>query len=106
MDLIKSMSKKLCMHSNVYFRSNPLTGTTYSGKICNPSDKQDSDAQTKAKNRFIKVTAAVRLILQDPEQKKKLDAEFKAQSKIGSLFGYAMHKLNGNYDDNGDKIGG
>ena len=26
------------------------------------------------------------------------------ETKYGSLFGYAMHKLNGNYDENGDLI--
>jgi len=33
-------------------------------------------------------------------------AEYKAQHAYGSLFGYAMHKLNGNYDQNGDLISG
>jgi hypothetical protein len=38
------------------------------------------------------------------EQKTQLVAEYNAQNKIGTLFGYAMHKLNGNYDQNGDLI--
>ena len=73
---------------------------------CNPSDKEPSAAQIAAKARFAKVVAAVRAILADPTEKAKLQAEYKAQTKIGSIFGYAMHKLNGNYDENGDKIGG
>ena len=104
MELIKSMSKKVCMHSDVYFRTNKQTGVTYSGKLCNPSEKDPSADQVKAKGRFAKVVAAVRTILSDPTEKAKLMAEFKAQFKIGSLFGYAMHKLNGNYDENGDLI--
>ena len=103
MALIESMRKKVCMHSDVYFRTNKQTGKTTTGKLCNPSDKADSEAQTKA--RFAKVVAAVRTILNDPTEKAKLQAEYKSQTKIGSLFGYAMHKLNGDYDDNGDKIG-
>ena len=106
MALIESMSKKVCMHSDVYFRTNKQTGATYTGKLCNPSDKAPSAAQTAAKARFAKVVAAVRAILADPTEKAKLQAEYKSQTKIGSLFGYAMHKLNGNYDENGDKIGG
>ena len=106
MALIESMSKKVCMHSDVYFRTNKQTGATYTGKLCNPSDKAPSAAQTAAKARFAKVVAAVRAILADPTEKAKLQAEYKAQTKIGSIFGYAMHKLNGNYDENGDKIGG
>jgi len=105
MELIKSMSKKVCMHSDVYFRTDKQTGETYTGKVCNPSDQEPSAAQIAAKARFAKVVAAVRAILADPTEKAKLKAEYKAQTKIGSLFGYAMHKLNGNYDANGDKIG-
>ena len=68
------MRKKVCEHSDVYFRTNRRTGKVTTGKLCYPSDKAPSAAQVAAKAR--------------------------------SLFGYAMHKLNGNYDENGDKIGG
>ena len=106
MALIESMSKKVCEHSDVYFRTNKQTGKTTTGKLCNPSTKEPSAAQIAAKARFAKVVAAVRTVLADPTEKAKLQAEYKAQNKIGSLFGYAMHKLNGNYDANGDLIGG
>ena len=82
------------------------TGKTFTGKLCNPSNQEPSAAQIAAKARFAKVVAAVRAILADPTEKAKLKAEFKSQTKIGSLFGYAMHKLNSQYDQNGDKIGG
>ena len=105
MALIESMSKKVCEHSDVYFRTNKKTGKVYTGKLCNPSTKEPSENQTKAKARFTKVQAAVRAILAgSSEQKTQLVAEYKAQNKIGTLFGYAMHKLNGNYDANGDLI--
>lgn len=103
--LIESMRKKICMHSDVYFRTNKQTGKTTTGKLCNPSDKAPSVQQIAARARFSKVAAAVRTILADPTEKAKLQAEFKSQTKYGSLFGYAMHKLNGNYDANGDLIG-
>ena len=106
MALIESMKKKVCEHSDVYFRTNKRTGKVTTGKLCNPSTKAPSAAQTKAKERFAKVVAAVRTILADPTEKAKLEKEFKAQTKVGSLFGYAMKKLNSNYDSNGDLIGG
>ena len=106
MALIESMRKKVCEHSDVYFRTNKQTGKTTTGKLCNPSAKEPSAAQIAAKERFRKVQAAVRTILADPTEKAKLQAEYKAQTKFGSLFGYAMHKLNGNYDQNGDLING
>ena len=105
MALIESMSKKVCMHSNVYFRTNKQTGVTYSGKLCNPSTEEPSAAQMAAKARFTKVVTAVRQILSDPAEKAKLKTEFKSQHRIGSLFGYAMHKLNSDYDAEGNKIG-
>ena len=97
MALIESMKKKVCEHSD----------KVYTGKLCNPSTKEPSAAQTAAKARFTKVTAAVRAILAgSSEQKTQLVAEYNSQTKYGSLFGYAMHKLNGNYDQNGDLING
>lgn len=105
MALIESMRKKVCQHSDVYFRVNKQTGKVTTGKLCNPSDAEPSENQIKAKNRFKKVQAAVRLVLADPTEKAKLKAEYKAQTKYGSLFGYAMHKLNDQYDANGDPVG-
>ena len=106
MALIESMKKKVCGHSDVYFRTNKKTGKVTTGKLCNPSTKEPSAAQIAAKARFAKVSAAVRAILAGTsEQKTQLVAEYNAQNKIGSLFGYAMHKLNGNSDQNGDPIG-
>ena len=106
MALIESMKKKVCEHSDVYFRTNKQTGKVTTGKLCNPSTKEPSAAQSAAKARFTKVQAAVRTVLSDATEKAKLQAEFEAQHTYGSLFGYAMHKLNGNYDQNGDLIGG
>ena len=107
MALIESMKKKVCEHSDVYFRTNKKTGKVYTGKLCNPSTKEPSAAQIKAKARFAKVSAAVRTILAgSSEQKTALVTAYKAQHKYGSLFGYAMHKLNDQYDENGDLING
>ena len=103
MALIESMKKKVCEHSDVYFRTNKQTGKVTTGKLCNPSEKEPSAAQIKAKERFAKVQAAVRTVLENPTEKAKLQAEYKSQTKIGSLFGYAMHKLNSQYDQNTDR---
>ena len=63
-------------------------------------------ARTNRPVRPSPASSATRRTKADPTEKAKLKAEFKAQTKIGSLFGYAMHKLNSQYDQNGDKIGG
>ena len=106
MALIESMKKKVCMHSDVYFRTNKQTGKVTTGKLCYPSNQPASTQQAAVRARFVKVAAAVRAILADPTEKAKLKAEFKAQHTYGSLFGYALHKLNSNYDSNGDLIAG
>ena len=103
-DLIDNISKKVCMHSKFAFRTNKQTGKVSTFKICHPSEKEPSQQQIAVRNRFVKVVAAVRAILADATEKAKLEAEFRSQQKIGSLFGYAMHKLNKNYDANGDLI--
>ena len=105
MALIESMKKKVCEHSDVYFRTNKQTGKVTTGKLCNPSTKAPSASQTANKARFAKVVAAVRAILETPAKKAELEAGYKKQHRYGSLFGYAMAKLNGNYDQNGDLIG-
>lgn len=104
MALIESMSKKVCMHSDTYFRTNRQTGKVTTGKLCYPSTKEPTASQIAVKARFVKVAAAIRTLLTDATEKAKLQAEYKAQHKYGSLFGYAMHKLNDNYDGNGDLI--
>ena len=107
MALIESMKKKVCEHSDVYFRTNKKTGKVYTGKLCNPAAKEPSVNQTAARARFAKVSAAVRAILAgSSEQMTQLVAEYNAQNKIGWLRGYAMKTLNGNYDQNGDLING
>ena len=45
MALIESMRKKVCMHSDVYFRTNKQTGKTFTGKLCYPSNQEPSAAQ-------------------------------------------------------------
>ncbi len=68
MALIESMKKKVCEHSDVYFHTNKKTGKVYTGKLCNPSTKPASAAQTAAKARFAKVAAAVARAVQARKQ--------------------------------------
>ena len=103
-DLAKAMSGKICMHSDFYYRYNRQTLRTSSGRICNPSDKAPSEAQTAAKARFKKVAAAIRTVLANPTDHAKYLAQFRKQTTYGSLFGYVFAMLNANYDDKGDPI--
>lgn len=102
--IIQSMSGKVCEHSDMYFRTNRQTGTVSTGKVCYPSDSNPTEAQVKAQNRFSKISAAIHLLLEDPEHKAKYEAGYKAQHRIGTLFGYVFAKINHQYDKNGDPI--
>jgi hypothetical protein len=91
----------------MYFRTNKVTGQTFTAKLCYPYTGPASEQQGFARDRFAKVTAAVRTRLSElsVNDKKALVAEYKSQHKIGSLFGYAMHKWDNEYDQSGDLIG-
>ena len=104
--IIETMSGKVCMHSDMYFRTNKQTSKVHTGKLCNPSTKAPSAAQIAVRNRFKKVAAAVRTRLETPATLAAITAEYKAQTSIGSLFGYAFHKWKDEYDQNGDLING
>jgi hypothetical protein len=106
-DLVKAMSKKICMHSDTYFRRNKITGATFSGKICNPYDGPDSADQIAVKNRFKVMQANIRarIAALTATERAKLDDEFHAQTQIGTFYGYCYHLWNSEYDASGQLIG-
>ena len=103
-ETVKSMSGKVCKHSEIYFRTNKQTGKTVTGKLCNPSDAEPTEAQLKVKTRFTKLTEAARVIMADPEQRAKYEKAYLKQRRIGSLMGYIVHKIKHLYDENGELI--
>ena len=101
---IGSMSGKVCEHSDMYFRTNKQTLKTVTGKLCNPSEAEPTEAQIKVQNRFAKITDAARAIMADPEQRAIYEPAYKKQHRIGSLMGYIVKRIKNNYDENGDLI--
>lgn len=102
--IVQSMSGKVCEHSDMYFRTNKQTQKVSTGKICNPSDAEPTEAQMKVKARFAKVSAAVDQLLSDPAEREKWSKSYLAQHKYGSLKGYVFAKINRQYDEDGEKI--
>ena len=103
-DTVKSMSGKVCEHSDMYFRSNKQTDKVVTGKICNPSEAEPSEAQLRVQNRFAKLADAARAILADPEQRTKYETAYRKQRRVGSLLGFVIKKIKSQYDENGDPI--
>ena len=102
--IIRSMSGKVCEHSDMYFRTNRQTQVVYTGKICQTKDAEPTEAQLRVQERFAKISAAVDELLTDPAERSKWLRKYLKQHKIGSLRGYVFAKTNHLYDENGEKI--
>ncbi len=102
--IIRSMSGKVCEHSDMYFRTNRRTQVVYTGRICYPSEAEPSEAQLRVKERFAKIVAAVDELLAEPAERTKWQSNYLKQHKIGSLRGYVFSMINHLYDENGEKI--
>ena len=103
-ETVKSMSGKVCEHSDMYFRTNKQTDKVVTGKLCNPSEAEPSEAQLKVQTRFTKLNEAARAILADPEQRAKYETAYRKQRRVGSLLGYVIKKIKSQYDENGELI--
>lgn len=62
MALIESMSGKVCMHSDVYFRTNKRNGNVTSGKLCNPFQGEPTTAQQATRTNFASAVATAKAI--------------------------------------------
>ena len=100
-DLIKSLSRKYCMHSDTYFRTNKHNGKVYTGKLCNPYAGVPTPEQTANRTKFATVAATARAILAaqqsdaDPTNYNKLvryQKEYKSDTTAGSLYGLIFSK--------------
>ncbi len=100
MGLIESMSGKVCMHSDVYFRTNKRNGNVSSGKLCNPFDGEPTADQVEVRTNFATAAATAKAIVHatatDTENYAKLQ-EYKAaydnnRSFGGNLYSYIFTK--------------
>lgn len=100
MALIESMSGKVCMHSDVYFRTNKRNGNVTSGKLCNPFDGEPTANQVEVRSNFATAAATAKAIVHatatDTQNYAKLQ-EYKAsydnaRSFGGNLYSYIFTK--------------
>ena len=91
-DTIKSMSGKVCEHSDIYFAKKGKT--LYTGKRCNPRDLDKnpySEAELARHNKFAQVREAMAALT--PEQMAEYQAAFeKYPGKYSTLNGYIFAK--------------
>ena len=51
-EIIASMSGKVCQHGDTYFATNKQTGRVYTGKLCNPSTAEPTAKQIQVRENF------------------------------------------------------
>ena len=83
-EVLKSLSGKVCGHSDMYFAEKK--GTRYTGKICNPRTKAYSADELARQSKFAAATAAVKALTS--EQKAAYAEAFAGQKKYKTLYGY------------------
>ena len=77
---------KVCKHTQIIYKK--LRQTNFTSQICNPRTKPFTEAELARQAKFKQAAAAVKLILNDDTQRATAEAEFKAQSKYQTLYGY------------------
>lgn len=94
MDLLLSLSGKLCGHSDVYFANRK--GTHYTGKICNPYKGEPSVLQIAQRNKFKQVQLALAALTE--EQKAAYEVAFRKQNDYKTLRGFMFAQEYANID--------
>jgi hypothetical protein len=84
MELIESLSGKVCGHSDMYFANRK--GTLYTGKICNPYKGEPSALQIAQRNKFKQVLTAIAALT--AEEKATYAVDFRKQKEYNTLRGY------------------
>lgn len=84
MELIASLSGKVCGHSNKYFAVR--YGTQYTGTICNPYTGEPTEKQIAVREKFKQTYTAMAALTE--EQKAEYETAFRRQKKYRSLRGY------------------
>lgn len=97
-EIIASMSGKVCNHSDMYFSTNKQTGKVHTGKICNPSTAEPTAKQLAVRQKFAERRQVTSVWMEankptDVRPKgtdlyQKALASYKSQHEIGSFFGY------------------
>lgn len=123
-ELIASMSGKVCQHGDTYFATNKQTGRVYTGKLCNPSTAEPTAKQIQVRENFKRraqnTSAWLEANKPNSSRPKGTDlyqkalSAYKAQHQIGSFFGYIASiistdgkvTIGGNTSGSGNSSGG
>ena len=79
---------KICKHSNIIYKK--LRQTQFTSQICNPRTKPYSEAELARQSKFRTAAAATKTALADATTRATYEAEFMAQNKYQTLYGYVL----------------
>ncbi len=79
---------KVCSHSKIIFKK--VRQTNFTSQICNPRTKPYSENELARQNKFKTAAAAAKTALADPTTRATYEADFKAQTKYQTLYGFVL----------------
>lgn len=77
---------KICKHTQIIYKK--MRQTSFTSQICNPRTKPFSADELARQQKFKQASAATKAILADATKRATAEAEFSAQTKYQTLWGY------------------
>ena len=85
-DPIKELRGKICKHADTIYKQ--MYGTKFTSRICNPRTTPYSTDELSRQDKFRQASQATKAILADATQRAEAVANFQAQKKYRSLWGF------------------
>lgn len=79
---------KICKHTNIIYKQ--LRDTQFTSQICHPRTKPYSEEELARQAKFKTAAAAAKAIMADPTQRATAEADFNAQTKYKTLYGFLL----------------
>ena len=79
---------KICKHTNIIYKQ--LRDTQFTSQICHPRTKPYSEEELARQAKFKTAAAAAKAIMDDPTQRATAEADFNAQTKYKTLYGFLL----------------
>ena len=79
---------KICKHTNIIYKQ--LRDTQFTSQICHPRTKAYSEEELARQAKFRSAAAAAKAIMADPTQRATAEADFNAQTKYKTLYGFLL----------------
>ena len=79
---------KICKHTQIIYKQ--MNGKKFTSQICNPRTKPFAAEEIARQTKFRQAATAARTVLADATQRATAEAEYKAQHKYPTLYGFVF----------------